>query len=76
VQQSFDLTLQFTKNYFDGNSNAWSYYTEWESINITILNDAPVILDPKAAVINLFDGEVKTSSFTATDYENSPFLKF
>jgi hypothetical protein len=33
-----------------------------------------VIIDPKAAEIKLFDGEVKTLSFTATDRENSPLL--
>ena len=51
-------------------------YTEEEPVLITILNDAPVIKDPKAAFINIFDGEVKTLSFSATDYEKSPLLQF
>jgi hypothetical protein len=77
VQQTFDITLELTKNYqiIDGKTT-WSPYTEPETVSITLLNDAPVILDPKDASINLFDGEVKTSSFTATDYEKSPYLQF
>jgi hypothetical protein len=35
-----------------------------------------VIQDPKSAFINIFDGEVKTLSFKATDYEKSPYLQF
>ena len=35
-----------------------------------------MIQDPKSAFINIFDGEVKTLSFTATDYEESPYLQF
>ena len=50
-------------------------YTEPEPISITIINTIPVIDNPKASEITIYDGLTDTLHFTATDPENSDLLE-
>ena len=43
-------------------------------MNIHVLNDAPVIKDPKVSSVDIFDGLTKTVVLVSSDYENSPHL--
>ena len=43
-------------------------------MNIHVLNDAPVIEDPKVSSVDIFDGLTKTVVLVSSDYENSPNL--
>ena len=49
-------------------------YPEHEPVNIQVLNDAPVIEDPKVSSVDIFDGLTKTVVLVSSDYENSPHL--
>jgi hypothetical protein len=49
-------------------------YPEHEPVNIQVLNDAPVIEDPKVSSVDIFDGLTKTVVLVSSDYEDSPNL--
>jgi hypothetical protein len=49
-------------------------YSENELVNIHVLNDAPVIEDPKLSRVDMFDGLTETVIFVSSDLENSPHL--
>ena len=49
-------------------------YTEDEPVIIHVLNDAPVIEDPKVSSVNMFDGVKEMVVLVSSDYEKSPHL--
>ena len=50
-------------------------HTEPEPVNIHVLNDAPVIEDPKVSSVAIFDGLTKTVVLVSSDFEDSPHLE-
>ena len=49
-------------------------HVEEEPVNIQVLNDAPVIEDPKVSSVYIFDGLTETVVLVSSDYEKSPHL--
>ena len=49
-------------------------YSEHEPVNIHVLNDAPVIENPKPSTVDIYDGLTETVVLVSSDYENSPHL--
>ena len=49
-------------------------YSENKPVNIHVLNDAPVIEDPKLSSVYMFDGLTETVILVSSDLENSPHL--
>jgi hypothetical protein len=50
-------------------------YSEVESFNIHVINDAPVIEDPKESTVSMFDGLTRTVILVSSDNEKSPLLE-
>jgi hypothetical protein len=49
-------------------------YSEHEPVNIHVLNEAPVIENPKVSGVDVFDGLTETVVLVSSDYEMSPCL--
>jgi hypothetical protein len=49
-------------------------YSEHESVTIHVINDAPVIENPKVGTVSMIDGVTNTVDLVSSDYEKSPYL--
>ena len=58
----------------DPNIIGWCYW-EFEPINLTIINNPPIIQDPKNNLIYVEDGKTKIENYIPYDDESSPYTQ-
>ena len=56
--------------------NGHHCYSEYEPLQITIINTPPIIKDPKSNLVDMFDGLTETLTFISYDAEKSNSMVF
>jgi hypothetical protein len=67
----FDIEILFTRC-----PPGAACYSEIEPVNIKIINNPPIINDPKASEMTIYDNLTNSLTFTQTDPEGSDLKKF